>query len=194
MNKKNLNKEEKDKNRKHKLSFIDKLFIRIFFSSLVLLSLVGLDRITYFRINMNRNINFLHYAKLFNGVFGNYFPTSDIEVSGLNYYDIIVFNDATLENEINNYSSNVIQPLTEGVVSKISKNKDGSYDVSIIDNSGYETTYKGLTQIDVRIYSYVFLDTIIGVSKYDEIKECYSFNIVIEKDGKYYDYYEISKD
>ena len=194
MSKKCEDKDNKEKIKKLKLSYIDKLFIRIFLSSITLLSLVGLSNTKIIRNNLNENMNFLKYAKIFNGIFGSYIPTNDQMVSNTSYYDIINYNEQIKENEIHNYTINIVQPLTEGVVSKIVKNRNGSYDVLIVDKMGYHYTYKNLEQLEVSIYSYVSIDSIIGQSKYNESLECYSFNLLIERDGNSYDYFEIAYD
>ena len=179
--------------KKKKLNFIDKLFIRIFLSSLLLLSMVVLEN-NFTKTLMTKELNFLSYAKLFNGVFDGFIPVSDVPVYNLNIYDNVLYESISKENEIHNYTINFVQPLSEGVVTKIYKSKDNKFDVYIKSIDGYSYIYKGLENIEVSIYSYVNLEKIIGTASFDDVLNCYKFKLIIEKDGECFSYYDPKKD
>lgn len=179
-----------------KLNKIDKLFIRIFLSSLLLFSLLIIDNVNLnicnkFIYSFNENINFIKYSKLFNGVFGNYVPINQNDtVNKEVYYDVVNYSNNT--NIIQNYSFEGVCVAETGVVTKIKKNKNNLYNITIKTNDGTNYTYNNLITCDVRIYSYINLGDIIGSAMYDDEIECYTFNLIIEKEGKYYDYYQKS--
>lgn len=182
-------KKEDNELKKKKLNFIDKLFIRIFLSSLLLLSLVMFEN-KFTKTLINQELNFLSYAKIFNGVFDGFIPIKDVPVYNENIYDNVIYETASKQNEIHNYTINYVQPLSEGVVTKIYKDKNNKYEVYIRSIDGLSYVYKGLESIDVSIYSYITIDTIIGKSTYDDQIECYKFILVIEKDGECFSYYD----
>ncbi|NLZ84342.1 MAG: hypothetical protein GX919_01320, partial [Acholeplasmataceae bacterium] len=67
------------KAQKTKQTYFDKLYLRMFLSALLLLSLVSLGRVGLsdtIRTEINGNMNILKFASLFNGIFGDVFiPT-----------------------------------------------------------------------------------------------------------------------
>lgn len=191
-----------DEKKKRKLTYIDRLFIRIFLSSLLLLSLIGIDKWQIFKINnqsveatFSQNFNFLKFAKLFNGIFGGFIPLdNDITVYESTQYDMVIFDEVTKENCVKNYTFDGVTALTSGVVTRINKNKNGTYDITIKGSDDVNYCYKNLEGIDIRIYSYVEANTIIGKAHHDEGRGCYTFNLTIYEKGVYYDYYEKASD
>lgn len=177
-----------------KLNNIDKLFVRIFFSSLLLFSLIIIDKVDYklfnnFTNSLNDNINFIKYSKMFNGIFGNFIPISDdVTVDQEIYYDIIEY-DKNI-NKISNYTFEGVNTCSSGVVTKISKDKNKLYSITIKADDDTNYIYSNLISCDVRIYSYINRGDLIGQAGYDDINKCYSFNLMIEKNGVYYDYFE----
>ena len=81
---------------------------------------------------------------------------------------------------------------SSGVVSKIVKNKDKTYTITIQGIDDYVYIYDGLESIDFSIYNYVEKGTVIGLAKKENNQ--YTFNLTIKKDGKYYDFYDTAKD
>lgn len=191
-NDKYINEEEKRK----KLNYIDKLFIRIFLSSLILFILISLDNIKLNKVNvlLNDNINFIKLAKVFNGNFGS-FISENIEdtVYSSNTYDEVLFNNDTKINTVYNYGFDGIYNLENGIVTKIIKNKDNLYEVTIKGYDGFNYTYLNVESIDYHIYSYIGNNNVLGLSRYDEKINCFTFDLKIEKDGIYYDYYTNAK-
>lgn len=182
--------------KKKKLSYIDKLFIRIFLSSLVVLILISLD---YLKINITSlykdNLNFLKLANVFNGNFGN-FISSDIDknVYSINTYDEVLYDKENNVNIVYNYGFDGIYNLENGIVTKIIRNNKGLYEVTIKGYDGYNYTYIDIENIDYHIYSYIGSNDIIGLSKYDSNLNYFTFKLKIEKGGVYYDYYANAQD
>ena len=167
-----------------KLNTIDKMFIRIFFSSLLLFSLLIIDKVDYKLFN-----NFNNSCKIFNGLFGNFIPiNNDSTVNQNIYYDIIEYEDN--KNKISNYTFEGVNTCNSGVVTKISKGKNKLYSITIKADDDTNYTYLNLISCDVRIYSYISHGDLIGQAAYDNINKCYSFDLMIEKNGVYYDYFE----
>ena len=82
--------------------------------------------------------------------------------------------------------------ISSGVVSKIVKNKDKTYTITIQGIDDYVYIYDGLESIDFSIYNYVEKGTVIGLAKKENNQ--YTFKLTIKKDGKYYDFYDTAKD
>ncbi len=173
--------------KKRKLNYIDKLFLRIFLSSLLILTLILFDYSKIFK----DNLNFLKIAKIFNGNFGN-FMTLKIEEHAYasTTYDEVFYDPITKVNTVYNYGFDGITNLENGIVTKIYHKQNGYYDITIKGYDGYNYTYYDLESIDFRIYSFVSNEAIIGAASYDEKMKCYSFKLTIEKEGVYYDYYQ----
>lgn len=189
--KRNKNKTEQLK--KKKLNYIDKLFIRIFLSSILILSLVTIDRLKNNHISLlfNDNINFLKIAKIFNGDFGNFVNSKfDEHVYSVNIYDEVLYDKKTELNLVYNYSFDGVYNLENGIVTKIKRKDNGYYDITIKGYDGFNYTYCDLESIDFHIYNYVSNEAIIGVAPYDEKTKCYVFKVIIEKEGVKYDYYQ----
>lgn len=182
--------------KKKKLNYIDKLFIRIFLSSLVVLLLISLD---FLKINFNYvykdNLNFLKFANLFNGNFGN-FISSDIDKNAysLNTYDEVFYDKENNINIVYNYGFDGIYNLENGIVTKIIRNSNGLYEVTIKGYDGYNYTYLDIESIDYHIYSYIGSNGIIGLAPYDKNLNYFTFKLIIEKEGVFYDYYTNAQD
>lgn len=176
-----------------KLNKIDKLFIRIFLSTLLLFCLLICDKFNQFQPishMMNDNINFVKYSKIFNGVFGNFIPINDMTVDHEILYDIVNY-----ENNVNiimNYTFDGVYCCESGVVTKIKKTKNQTYEITIKSESGINYIYSNLVSCDVNIYSYINYKDIIGKASYDNINQCFGFNLIIEEKGVFYDYFEKS--
>ena len=196
-----LLKRKKEKNnidgvKKRKLSYIDKLFLRIFLSSILILTLIIID---HTKINKSTkifkdNLNFLKIANIFNGNFGNFItPKIDEHAYVSNTYDEVFYDPETRVNTVYNYGFDGITNLENGIVTKIYHKQNGYYDITIKGYDGYNYTYCDLESIDYRIYSFVSNEAIIGVAPYDKNLKSYSFKLTIEKEGVYYDYYQNAK-
>lgn len=186
--------------RKKKYSFIDKLFIRIFLSSVVLLAVFGFDKLFIKKFKqpllenaLTDNLNFLKMAELFNGLFGTFIPMDkDITVYQSEVYDRVEYDKSY--NTVYNYTFEGVTVLTSGVVTKISKNEDQTYNITVKGSDDFDYTYCRLESIDYSIYNYVQAGDIIGRARYFEEKDCYSFGLQIYQKGVYYDFYEQAED
>ena len=168
------NKIRENKSFKKTKTYFDKLYIRIFLSSLLLLILLSgknLLKIDLFN-NINNNINILPIVKLFTKI---YDFESDIPVNVINNYDNIEFIDGI--NYVTNESYNGVTVVNSGIVIKVEKKND-YYFVTIKDDSGTEYTYGYLGSIDVSLYSYVSVNKTIGTANL--INNNYSFTIEIK--------------
>ncbi len=182
--------------KKRKLNYIDKLFLRIFLSSILVLTLIIIDN---FKTNKTSkmftdNLNFLKIAKIFNGNFGNFItPKIDETAYSSTTYDEVFFDDNARVNTVYNYSFDGITNLENGIVTKIYRKQNSLYDITIKGYDGFNYTYCDLESIDYRIYNFVNSESIIGVAPYDQTTKCYTFKLIIEKEGIYYDYYQNAK-
>ncbi len=147
------------KNNKQK-SYFDKLYIRIFLSSLLLLILLGGENIFNLHISsiINQNINILPIVNLFTSIY----DINDIEVSLEKHYEEIIFKHP--DNIIKSSSFNGVLAIEEGIVTKITK-ENNLYSVTVLSEKGINYTYRDITNIDITIYSYIKKGTIIGGSK-----------------------------
>lgn len=188
LHKKYLN--EKKEKKKH-IKFIDKVFIRIFFSSLVLLFLTYFQTIENgFTKSIKNNINFLSISTKIDNLFGsNLFNKGELTVYSQTFYEEVKF-----ENEVNyitNSSFAGVETLVDGVVIKIEKN-DNLYNVYIQSSDNIIYKYCNLESIDIHIYSYVKQKDVIGKARL--INDVYQFELYIIKDNKFISYYENSED
>ena len=186
-----INKKEKKK----RLKYIDKLFIRIFFSSICLLlmtlaSVISPNYHDKIQHVFNYNINFLQISKSINTIFGNnFFNSGDAYVYSQTFYEEVEYNNQV--NYISNATFAGVESLVDGVVIKIEKINQ-SYNVIIQASDGIIYEYLDLESIDVNIYTYVTQGELIGKAKY--LNNKYSFALKIKKDNKYISYYENCQD
>lgn len=182
---------QKKKDKKKHIKFINKLFIRIFFSSLILLFLTYFESFeNNFKTYFLDNLNFLSLSSKINNLFGN---------TILNSGDLIVYDEAfyekvRYENEVNYISNSSFagaKALVDGVVIKIEK-KNEQYIVYIQSSNDFIYEYVGLESIDVHIYSYVKQNDVIGKAIFKNDK--YEFILKIKKDNQYFSYYENIED
>ncbi|MBE6130796.1 MAG: M23 family metallopeptidase [Erysipelotrichaceae bacterium] len=188
LHKKYLN--DKKEKKKH-IKFIDKVFIRIFFSSLVLLFLTYFQTIENgFMKNIKNNINFLSISTKIDNLFGsNLFNKGELTVYSQTFYEEVKF-----ENEVNyitNSSFAGVETLVDGVVIKIEK-INNFYNVYIQSSDNIIYKYCNLESIDIHIYSYVKQKDVIGKARL--INDLYQFELYIIKDNKFISYYENSED
>lgn len=188
LHKKYLN--DKKEKKKH-IKFIDKVFIRIFFSSLVLLFLTYFQTIENgFMKNIKNNINFLSISTKIDNLFGsNLFNKGELTVYSQTFYEEVKF-----ENEVNyitNSSFAGVETLVDGVVIKIEK-INNFYNVYIQSSDNIIYKYCNLESIDIHIYSYVKQKDVIGKARL--INDLYQFELYIIKDNKFVSYYENSED
>ncbi len=128
---------------------------------------------------------------VFNGIFGEFIVINDDQTVDSNHlYDQITYNNNI--NYIINYDFSGVVATSSGVVSKIVKNKDKTYTITIQGIDDYVYIYDGLESIDFSIYNYVEKGTVIGLAKKENSQ--YTFKLTIKKDGKYYDFYDTAKD
>lgn len=166
---------------KHQKTFFDKLYIRIFLSSLLLFILMFTKNILkQEEINIiNRHINMLPVINLFTNTYS--FNNQDIEVIIPSNYENIEYKNGV--NYIKNESFNGVNSLSSGIVIKIAK-QNGLYYVTIKDEEGLEYTYGNLVSIDVSLYSYVLSNEIIASTKKEN--KYFTFTITIKKNNEVY--------
>ena len=178
------------KEKKKHLKFIDKVFIRIFFSSIILLLL------TYFNtfnndinVKILRNINFLSISKTIDNLFNtNLFNKGELTVYSQAFYEEVKF-----ENEVNYISNSSfagVESLVDGIVIKIEKRNE-LYNIYIQSSDDLIYKYCNLESIDVHIYSYVNQKDVIGKAVFSDEK--YKFELIILNDNKPLSYYENSQ-
>lgn len=178
------------KEKKKHLKFIDKVFIRIFFSSIILLLL------TYFnsfnnniKIIITENINFLSVSRTIDNLFNtNFFNKGELTVYSQAFYEEVKFEKEV--NYISNSSFAGVESLVDGVVIKIEK-INNLYNIYIQSSDNLIYKYCNLENIDVHIYSYVTQKEVIG--KAILIDDKYKFELIILKDNKQISYYENSQ-
>lgn len=179
--------------KKIKNNYINKLFIRIFLSSVLLLFFVLADHISlkrnkkpFSKYTLESNINYLNVINLCNSVFGNIININQEEI---NVNSNIIYSNIDYKNNINiisDYTKQNIVNIKEGIVIKKYKNEDGTTSITILTNDNYYITYNNLSNTDLTIYSYVSKGTIIGTSTL--IESNYVVYLTIEKEGEYYEY------
>ena len=178
------------KEKKKHLKFIDKVFIRIFFSSIILLLL------TYFNtfnndinVKILENINFLSISKTIDNLFNtNLFNKGELTVYSQAFYEEVKF-----ENEVNYISNSSfagVESLVDGIVIKIEKRNE-LYNIYIQSSDDLIYKYCNLESIDVHIYSYVNQKDVIGKAVFSDEK--YKFELIILNDNKPLSYYENSQ-
>lgn len=168
-------------NTKQQKTYFDKLYIRIFLSSLLLLILLFSKNILKLNeVNIiNKHINILPIADLFTNMYT--FNSQDVKVDLSTYYEEIVYKDGI--NYIFNESFNGVVSASNGIVIKIKKSSD-KYFVTIKDDAGIEYTYGGIVDLNVSLYNYVLTNDIIGSAKEENNKFAYS--ITINKNNEFY--------
>lgn len=182
---------------KSKQKYIDQLFFRIFLSSIVLLGLLtvrGNVKISErFNLSFNSHINLTKVANFFSTKFASVIPVvGDETVYASNVYDKVIFENGI--NQVQNYTMDSVVNLVDGIIIKIVKNSSERYDVTIQSSDGYNYTYRELKTCDYNIYSYVESGEIIGLASYNQSYKAYLFELIIEKDGEYFDFYHNAED
>lgn len=185
-------KQYQDVNKKPEKTFFDKLFLRIFLSSLLLLVIVGSERcFNQLKINLslqnqfNTNLNILKIVNFFKGTPLAIIPDDDvISVYEPNIYDKVEYKDGV--NIINNESFAGVTNLVSGYVSRIKKTGAG-YSITVKSIDGLEYEYFELESIDYHIYEYIKAGEIIGKAKY---QADYEFKLIISDQNGVYSFYE----
>lgn len=191
------NKERKAKiqeyeQKKESKTFFDRLFLRIFLSSLLMLCIVGGERLLSmtkidFKINhfLTNNINFIKFAKFFNGGVFSIIPDDEIiDVYEENVYDFVEYEGGV--NIVKNETFAGAVNLVSGYVTRIVKNETG-YHITIKGVDGLEYEYLELESIDFHIYEYVKAGEVIGKARFDDV---YQFKLIISENDEVYSFYE----
>lgn len=178
------------KEKKKHLKFIDKVFIRIFFSSIILLLLTYFNTFNnVINVKILRNINFLSISKTIDNLFNtNLFNKGEVTVYSQAFYEEVKF-----ENEVNYISNSSfagVESLVDGIVIKIEKRNE-LYNIYIQSSDDLIYKYCNLESIDVHIYSYVNQKDVIGKAVLSDEK--YKFELIILNDNKPLSYYENSQ-
>lgn len=177
-----------------KYNYVTKLFFRIFLSSILLLLFVVVDKISYSSNKkyvgknlINKNWNILKITGTINTLFGEFIIIKDdLPVDSFTMYDNIEYVDGT--NLITNVNFEGVYSCESGVVTKIKKDDNNKYTITIqsMDDIVYE--YSNLENIDFSIYNYVAKGEIIGSSTKEQ--EVFKFKLVISKDNERYSFYD----
>ncbi len=178
----------KNLSKKNKSNYITKLFFRIFLSSLILLFLVTISP-KELKNKIKEDLSFLKFVKTFNSLFGEIIIFENDELVD----STIFYDDIEYKNEINyvkNDSFDGVYNFSNGIVTKIIKNDNETYTISIMTEDDYLFTYYDLSSFDYRLYEYVNKGEIIG--KTTNQNNSYNYKIKITKDGTNYDYFEVS--
>lgn len=167
--------------KKQQKTFFDKLYIRIFLSSILLFLLLLTKNILKINeVNMiNNHMNIFPLIQLFTNVYD--FNNKDLQVDLSTNYEYINYKDGI--NYITNESFNGVSSASTGIVVKINKHKN-MYSVTIKDENEFEYTYDGLINLDVSLYSYVLVNDVIG--SVESKNNCFSYTIKINKNDKNY--------
>ena len=140
----------KNLSKKNKSNYITKLFFRIFLSSLILLFLVTISP-KELKNKIKEDVSFLKFVKTFNSLFGEIIIFENDElVDSTIFYDHIEY-----KNEINyvkNDSFDGVYNFSNGIVTKIIKNDNETYTISIMTEDDYLFTYYDLSSFDYRLY------------------------------------------
>ena len=167
--------------KKQQKTFFDKLYIRIFLSSILLLLLLLTKNI--FKLNevniINNHMNIFPLIHLFTNVYD--FNNKDLQVDLSTNYEYINYKNGI--NYITNESFNGVNSASTGIVVKISKHKN-IYSVTIKDENEFEYIYDGLNNLDVSLYSYVLVNDVIGSVESED--SCFRYTITIDKNDKTY--------
>lgn len=141
----------------------------------------------WFKNNIyDTNINFTFFNKIYNKYVNKYLPF-DIYEEKIVMSEGLVYEDK--EKYLNGVSLNVgvnynMYSLCGGIVVYIGE-KDGLGDTVIIQGTdGVDYWYSNLENLSVNLYDYIESDTLIGVSKSDEIY------LTFVKNGEYLNYEE----
>ena len=132
----------------------------------------------------NSTINFSKITIFLNSTLGNYLKLStEEEVIDLSLYEQVIFEEN--QNIITNSSFNGVICLSSGVVTRIQKDRNGLYSITISDSNNINYEYKYLTSVDFSIYSFIKKDEIIG--EFDISSNDSSYIVKISKGNQYYD-------
>lgn len=179
---------------KDKKTYIDDLFLRIFLSSLLLLSLCAIERFIpnyNLRINLSYNFNLIKATKLFVNT-----PLEIItEDEVITVYETDIYDKVSYDNGINYVTNNSyagVDNLVSGYVVKILKDKDNNdntiYTVVVKGADGLEYTYLELESIDVSLYQYLNAKETLGKAKYQN--NAYQFKLIIANKGEKINFYD----
>jgi len=184
-------KDKKVLENKQKSKYIDKLFVRIFLSSILILISVLFNNKINIKEEINKNYNFLNLTRIINNTFGNFIEIKDQTVYNANVFDNVEFDGKF--NIITNNNFNGVKCLTTGVITKIIRNKkEGLYNITVLGSDNYEYTYYDIKDFHLSLYTYVNQETILGTMNEEEGN--FRFRLSIYKDSKYYNFYELCED
>ncbi len=174
-------KKRKNLKTENKKTYFDKLYIRIFLSSILLFLLIGTKNIFKLDIvkHLDNNLNIFPLLNIFTNMYE--FNHNDIEVNLTTNYENINYYEGV--NYITNKSFNGVSAAATGIVVKINKTNNLYY-ITIKSEDNLEYTYGGLTNIDVSLYSYVIVNNIIGTAQ--TIDNQYTFTIEIKNQNNVY--------
>ena len=190
---KKLKKEKKDDDNKSTLS---KFLFTILIKSLIVV-LLFLSSMIFIRQNdKNKKIfkekvynNSLSFAKIYNlysKYLGDALPFKDTIKDDTKKVSNEKITYSSIKEEGDDYllvvpSNYTLQSIKSGIVIEVKKDDKYKNIVKIQDKSGFNITYKNLSEVEVKLYDYVEKGEILG-STSDKLY------INFEKDGKYLSY------
>lgn len=179
---------------KKDMNFIDRFLYKLFIGFLLLLSVVLLD---YFNIasynkikdEVSEHFNVLNLIKKINGntkiIPINF--NSEIVVSGDIYQNVEKLDEKYLIN-LGEYEA--VENYSLGIVVKINKNKDSTYQVTIIGEDGITYIYDKLESLNCTLYKTIETKSIIGKASFDTEKNSNFFYFSTYKNNKFIDIYK----
>lgn len=182
------------KRKKNDKSYFDKLFMKIFLSSLiVLVSVISnnlyqnknikLDLLSKF----NSSINVIKILDSLNDSVFKFIEKDTTQVYSKDIYDEVEYKNNI--NYVRNDSMNYVKNLVSGYVTKIIVD-DLGYTVTVKGIDNLEYIYSGVKSIDVKLYQYVDDSTIIGLAVYNDRNKKYEFMLIIKEEHRCYSFYD----
>ncbi len=166
-----------------KRTYFDRLYFRIFLSSILLLSLVVVGK--YITPNISEIL--LEHNNVLSIIDKLNIPLLKNDEQSVSNYQM--YENITFENGINFVSSDSfsgVNAFESGIVVEIKRIND-TYEILVKDSDGIEYYYHGLESIDCYLYQYVSAGDIIGKAEYK--KGFYMFSIMILKKNELLDIY-----
>jgi hypothetical protein len=170
-------------NKSEDLNYIDRFLYKLLIGTILLLIFVFLDKIKVISLEdvqrpLSEHINVLPALELLNGKEGKILPIEITDqVSSTTYQ--VYYNAQIITNGrlvlINEFQG--VENYKAGVIVKIYKNNDNSYEVTVKGLDNFLYVYDHLETVDLNIYKYVKSGEIIGLPANKDGKTFYRFYI-----------------
>ena len=173
-------------NKSEDLNYIDRFLYKLLIGTILLLIFVFLDKIKVISLEdvqrpLSEHINVLPALELLNGKEGKILPIEITDqVSSTTYQ--VYYNAQIITNGrlvlINEFQG--VENYKAGVIVKIYKNNDNSYEVTVKGLDNFLYVYDHLETVDLNIYKYVKIGEIIGLPANKDGKTFYRFIYIIK--------------